>query len=161
MEERTLLDDLSTDRISGDRTDEILLGYRKDKLHEEIEDLKQDREQRKIFSYCIFGFMCLYMATSIVIIFLCGLGEMCLKESILIALLTTSPADNHISKRDRRIQFCCQISVSQQIGHLSLFTDRGRKGSCLAPSDWFRSNEYSTLNAAVVCRSLGGLLVQI
>lgn len=64
-----------------------------ERLSEEIEDLKQDRKQRKIFSYCIFGFMCLYMAASLVIVFLCGLGVMTLDPSILITLLTTTLAN--------------------------------------------------------------------
>lgn len=93
MEDRALFADLSADRISGDRADEILLGYHKDRLHEEIEDLRQDRNQRKILSYCIFGFMCVYMAAAIVVVFFCGFGIMELKESILIALLTTTLAN--------------------------------------------------------------------
>lgn len=64
-----------------------------ERLNEEIEDLKQDRSQRKIFSYCIFTFMCLYMATSITIIFLQGLDIIHLDNSILITLLTTTLAN--------------------------------------------------------------------
>lgn len=64
-----------------------------ERLNEEIEDLKQDRSQRKIFSYCIFGFMCLYMAASIVVVFMCGLGSMHLDNSILVTLLTTTLAN--------------------------------------------------------------------
>lgn len=64
-----------------------------ERLNEEIEDLKQDRQQRKILSYCIFGFMCFYMLGTITIVILCGLCMMRLKESILITLLTTTLAN--------------------------------------------------------------------
>ena len=45
-----------------------------DRQREEIEGLKQDREQRKIFSYVIFGFMCIYMLISLALVFLDGYG---------------------------------------------------------------------------------------
>lgn len=64
-----------------------------EKQCEEIENLKQDRKQRKVFSYCIFGFMCIYMAISLAIVFLCGLGIMVLDVSVLITLLTTTLAN--------------------------------------------------------------------
>lgn len=64
-----------------------------DKQCEEIENLKQDREQRKKFSSHIFIFMCAYMAVSLAIVFLCGLGVMTLDVSVLITLLTTTLAN--------------------------------------------------------------------
>lgn len=81
--------------LNREATELILDSHRKDveKKAEEIESLKQDRKQRRIFSYCIFGFMCVYMAAAIAIVFLCGLGVMCLKESVLITLLTTTLAN--------------------------------------------------------------------
>ena len=81
--------------LNRETTELILASRRKDveKKAEEIEGLKQDREQRKIFGYCIFGFMCLYMAASLVIVFLCGYGAMILDVSVLITLLTTTLAN--------------------------------------------------------------------
>ena len=64
-----------------------------DRQREEIEGLKQDREQRKIFSYVIFGFMCLYMLASLVIVYLSGRRTILLSDSVLITLLTTSLAN--------------------------------------------------------------------
>ena len=60
---------------------------------EEIEGLKQDREQRKIFSYVIFGFMCIYMLISLALVFLDGYGIIFLSDKVLITLLTTSLAN--------------------------------------------------------------------
>lgn len=88
-----LITELSADNHYGDKTDDILLSYHKDKLHEEIEDSRQDRSQRKIFSYCIFGFMCLYMGVALSIVFMCGLGSMALSDATLITLLTTTLAN--------------------------------------------------------------------
>lgn len=78
--------------IQGSATELVFEIQRKkiERLNEENENIKQDRSQRKIFSYCIFGFMCLYMAASLVVVFLCGFGRMKLNESILITLLTTT-----------------------------------------------------------------------
>lgn len=108
MNDGNILNTLSSETESETRTDEnvsitsdstvpeVALQFQRKKierLNEEIEDLKQDRKQRKIFSYCIFGFMCMYMAASIVIVFLCGLGIMNLDVSVLITLLTTTLAN--------------------------------------------------------------------
>lgn len=54
---------------------------------------KQDREQRKLFSALIFSFMCLYMASAMVAVFLCGFGLMKLSDAVVIALLTSTFAD--------------------------------------------------------------------
>lgn len=93
MDTAKLLQELSVNRKSGDRVDEVLLGYHRDRLHEEIEDAKQDRAQRKIFSFYIFGFMCAYMAAAMAVVFLCGLGVMSLSDPVLITLLTTTLAN--------------------------------------------------------------------
>lgn len=61
-----------------------------EKQREEIEGLKQDRQQRKIFGYCIFGFLCLYMVSVIVAVFLYGFGLMYLSDTVLVTLLTTT-----------------------------------------------------------------------
>lgn len=63
------------------------------KQNEEIEGLKQDRAQRKVFSYFIFGFMCFYMAASLAIVLLCGLKVVSLSDGVLITLLTTALAN--------------------------------------------------------------------
>lgn len=64
-----------------------------DQLKEKNEGLKQDREQRKIFSYVIFAFMCLYMASAMLIVFLCGNFDLSLSDGVLITLLTTTLAN--------------------------------------------------------------------
>lgn len=64
-----------------------------DRQREEIEGLKQDREQRKIFSYVIFGFMYIYMLISLALVFLDGYGIIFLSDKVLITLLTTSLAN--------------------------------------------------------------------
>ena len=79
-----------------DTMPEIAVDFQRKKierLNEEIADLKQDRAQRKIFSYCIFGFMCLYTVASLVVVFMCGCEVMKLDNSILITLLTTTLAN--------------------------------------------------------------------
>lgn len=89
-------EELSSDISIQDSPAELVAELQRkkiDRLSEEIEDVKQDRSQRKIFSYCIFGFMCTYMAASLVIVFFCGFGLMALNESVLIALLTTTLAN--------------------------------------------------------------------
>lgn len=60
---------------------------------EEIDDRKQDRDQRKTFSYMIFVFMCVYVVAVFVILFMCGFGKMALSDSVLITLLTTALAN--------------------------------------------------------------------
>lgn len=60
---------------------------------EEIDDRKQDRNQRKKFSGHIFKFMCVYMAVALIIVFLCGLQVMVLDSSVLITLLSTTLAN--------------------------------------------------------------------
>ena len=54
-----------------------------ERLSEEIEDLKQDRQQRKVFSSRIFIFMCAYMAVSLIIVFLTGIVIINLDPSII------------------------------------------------------------------------------
>jgi hypothetical protein len=63
------------------------------KLDEEIKDLQQDREQRKVLSYALFRFMCFYMFIVLVIVFCCGFGWMHISDKVLIVLLTTTLAD--------------------------------------------------------------------
>lgn len=63
-----------------------------EKLKEEIEGLKQDRLQRKVFGYIIFGFMCLYMLAVLGLVYLQGFEKVHLEDNVLIALLTTSLA---------------------------------------------------------------------
>lgn len=64
-----------------------------EKLDEEIKDLQQDRDQRRILSYALFSFMCIYMFVAVSIVFCCGFGWMILSDKVLITLLTTTLAD--------------------------------------------------------------------
>ena len=78
------------------KSNELTIDYLRaqiDRQREEIEGLKQDREQRKIFSYVIFGFMCIYMLISLALVFLGGYGIIFLSDKVLITLLTTSLAN--------------------------------------------------------------------
>ena len=87
-EEDTLLPEESPKQLKID-----YLHTQLDKLREEVESLKQDRRQRKTFSYRIFCFMCAYMAVSLAAVFLKGLGKMDLSDGVLISLMTTSLAN--------------------------------------------------------------------
>lgn len=104
MSDQGLIEGLSSENESlsdestriGEDASEVAIDFQRkkiEKLHEEIQDIKQDREQRKKFSSHIFIFMCAYMAISLVIVFLCGLGVMTLDVSVLITLLTTTLAN--------------------------------------------------------------------
>ena len=79
------LEELNTS-IGGKPLEETIAYQRAviDKMREEIEGLKQDRKQRKIFGYCIFGFMCAYMAAAIVIVFFCGFGLIYLSDKVIL-----------------------------------------------------------------------------
>lgn len=63
------------------------------KQEEEIEGLRQDREQRKVFSYVIFGFMCIYMLATLIIVILSGCKALVLSDWVLITLLGTALAN--------------------------------------------------------------------
>lgn len=82
------LEEMNTS-ISGKPVEETIAYQRAviDKMREEIEGLKQDRKQRKIFGYCIFGFMCAYMAAAIVIVFFCGFGLIYLSDKVILTLI--------------------------------------------------------------------------
>lgn len=79
-----------------DKAEEIALTQQRadiEKLKEELESLKQDRQQRKVLSIALFIFMCVYMAVALLIVFLCGLFVMYLSDTVLVTLLTTTLAD--------------------------------------------------------------------
>lgn len=84
-----------TTELTGGKSDIALEEQRTqiEKLKEEIEGLKQDRSQRKIFSYVIFGFMCVYMVAVLVIVYLNGFHVMDFPNSVMVTLLTTSLAN--------------------------------------------------------------------
>lgn len=60
---------------------------------QDIKDRQQDREQRKTFSMCIFGFVCIYMAATLTVIFLTGACSLWLSDTVLITLLSTTTAN--------------------------------------------------------------------
>lgn len=79
-----------------DKAEEIALTQQRvdiEKLKEELESLKRDRQQRKVLSIALFIFMCVYMAVALLIVFLCGLFVMYLSDTVLVTLLTTTLAD--------------------------------------------------------------------
>ena len=89
-------DEIAIQEPSLDEEGKALLAalQKKNQLQDEkIKDLQQDREQRKILSYALFGFMCLYMVAALVVVFLCGFRIMYLSDTILGILLTTTLAD--------------------------------------------------------------------
>lgn len=78
---------------SSERLQLKVLEARVDRLIEENEGLKQDRKQRKYFSICIFGFMCLYMAFALFVVYRCGTFDLFLSDKVLITLLSTTLAN--------------------------------------------------------------------
>lgn len=67
-----LSDELVVQENSLDEEGKALLSalQKKNQLKDEkIKDLQQDREQRKILSYALFGFMCIYMAAVLAVVF--------------------------------------------------------------------------------------------
>ena len=60
---------------------------------EELESRIQDRKQRKVFSYVIFGFVCLYMVAVLCVTYEVGTGKLMLNDGILITLLGTTTID--------------------------------------------------------------------
>lgn len=107
MKENTLSDFSCEDKETDEKEEEIVLlnkdnvtgeavAYQRaniDKMREELEGLKQDREQRKSFSKMLFFFTCAYMAITLLVIFLCGFSVMHLSDTILVTLLTTTLAE--------------------------------------------------------------------
>lgn len=57
---------------------------------EELESKKQDREQRRIFSYIILGFVCIYMLCVLAVVCLDGLGLLSVDSNIQSVLLGTT-----------------------------------------------------------------------
>lgn len=70
-----------------------LLRMEIEKLKEELENQRQDREQRKVYSDKIFTFMCFYVAACIVIVTFAGLGWLALTDTVLVTLLTSALAN--------------------------------------------------------------------
>lgn len=60
---------------------------------EELDSLKQDREQRKVFSYVIFGFVCVYMVLVLGAVILDGASFIDVSDGVLITLLGTTTID--------------------------------------------------------------------
>lgn len=82
------------------KTDTIEIGLsasedtiKKAQLLEEYYSKKQDREQRKKFSFWIFMFVCVYMALALVILILSGFGILDMSDGVVVALLTTTTAN--------------------------------------------------------------------
>ena len=62
---------------------------------EKLKSQRQDRKQRKKFSFMIFYFLCAYLVTVFSILFLSGLGRLSfeLADGVLITLLSTTPVN--------------------------------------------------------------------
>lgn len=60
---------------------------------EELESRKQDREQRKTFSFWIFIFICVYMAITLIVVILVGSSVLKLSDKVSITLLSTTTAN--------------------------------------------------------------------
>lgn len=62
---------------------------------EDIRGKKQDREQRRVFAYHIFKFICIYMIVTMMIVLLSGWTIVCfrLDNAVLITLLSTTTAN--------------------------------------------------------------------
>lgn len=88
------------DKWVATKTDSIEIGLsssedtiKKAHLLEEYYSKKQDREQRKMFSFRIFVFVCAYMTLALVILILSGLDILVLSNGVIAALLTTTTAN--------------------------------------------------------------------
>lgn len=60
---------------------------------EEYYSKKQDREQRKKFSFWIFLFVCVYMVLALVILILSGCEVLEFSNGAIVSLLTTTTAN--------------------------------------------------------------------
>lgn len=75
---------------------DLVIDYQRtslERLKEEIEGIKQDRKQRKIFGYVIFAFMCVYMLAVLVLVYLSGFDVVRLSDGVVVTLVTTSLAN--------------------------------------------------------------------
>ena len=68
------------------------LRARNDHQEEDLKGKKQDRKQRKSFSYLIFIFLCVYLELVFVILFFSGFSGLAFRmaDSVLITLLSTT-----------------------------------------------------------------------
>ena len=62
-------------------------------LKERLEGAKQDRKQRGKFAVAIFGLLCLYMACTMLIVYLNGLKILDLSETVMSIMLGTTTAN--------------------------------------------------------------------
>ena len=62
---------------------------------EELENKKQNRNQRKSYANRLFWFLCGYMILVFLILFFCGfsLSGLTLSDTVLVALITTTTAN--------------------------------------------------------------------
>lgn len=65
------------------------------KLEEELNSLKQDREERKSFANKIFWLLVAFLSASLIILSLSAIETICFKlsDTILVTLLATTSAD--------------------------------------------------------------------
>lgn len=82
------------------KTDTIEVGLsasedtiKKAQLLEEYYSKKQDREQRKQFSFWIFLFVCVYMVLALIILILSGCKVLEFSNGVIVSLLTTTTAN--------------------------------------------------------------------
>lgn len=59
-------------------------------LQERLESERQDRIQRGRFAVAIFGFMCIYMVATMIIVYLNGRKILDLSEAVVVTLLGTT-----------------------------------------------------------------------
>lgn len=64
-----------------------------ERLSEEVETLKQDREQRVLYSERLFVFLCIYMMFALLIVVACGMGKISLSDTVIVAVITTAFAN--------------------------------------------------------------------
>lgn len=88
------------DKWVATKTDTIEVGLsasedtiKKAQLLEEYYSKKQDREQRKQFSFWIFLFVCVYMVLALIILILSGCEVLEFSNGVIVALLTTTTAN--------------------------------------------------------------------
>lgn len=63
------------------------------KANEELEGLKQDREQRKAFAGWLFLFTCVYVVSVLTIVILSGRNLLAISDSVQITMLSSTLAE--------------------------------------------------------------------
>jgi hypothetical protein len=62
-------------------------------MWEDLQGKIQDRKQRKVFSYWIYGFVAIYIIAIVVFVYLIGFGCVKCSNTVVVTLLSTNTAN--------------------------------------------------------------------